>query len=186
MIGSFISGGRSWRIPEIASRMSCVPTCEILLEQEQRDDLRVTVSGRAVDLVHAGDALDCVLDRLQDLALDSFRRRARIRNARHHDRLLNVGEFVGLQAPERESPNTTSATIVTTVIIGRLIAKSEMIICQIPPPVTVAGAAGADEIFTAVPGVIPCAAPRSSVSPADRPDRISIVSELLSVIPTCT
>src|SRR6267154_6462211 len=31
------------------------------------------------------------------------------------------------------SPNTTSATIVTTVIIGRLIAKSEIIIESAPP-----------------------------------------------------
>ena len=45
----------------------------ILLEQKQRNDLSVSIAGGAVDLVDTGDALDRVLDRLEDFALDAFR-----------------------------------------------------------------------------------------------------------------
>ena len=52
---------------------------------------------------------------------------------RENYRLLNVGKLVGLQARNSaNNPNTTSATIATTVIIGRLIAKSEITICLAP------------------------------------------------------
>ena len=98
---------------------------------EYDDDLRIAVVGRAEHLIDAGDSLDGVLDRLEDLALDSFRRRAGIWNANVRTTgCRDVRELVRLkQHHSAKRPNTTSATIVTTVIIGRLIAKSEMTIC---------------------------------------------------------
>ena len=49
-----------------------------------------------------------------------------IRDADEHDRLVEIGELVGVEPGSAASPNTTSAIIVTTVMIGRLMAKSEM------------------------------------------------------------
>src|SRR5260221_269696 len=87
-------------------------------------------------------------------------------------------------------PNTTSATIATTVMRGRLIAKSEM---NMKKPVNgerVTGygrfaSLGADTL-TGVPGVIPRAAPSNTVSPAARPAATSTVSAAASRIPSVT
>src|SRR6185503_17124355 len=89
---------------DAGNRVANVLSCDlwILLEQEQRDDLSIAVTSGAEHFVDAGDSLDRILDRLQYLALDPFRRRAGIRNEREHDWLLDVGELVDLQPPQRE------------------------------------------------------------------------------------
>ncbi len=96
-------------------------------ERELDDDLREAVGRRRVDLVDAADAGELVLDARDDFALDDVRRRAGIGDADEDDRLRrwSGNSSVSSRASDA-SPNTTSAIIVTTVMIGRLIAKSEM------------------------------------------------------------
>ena len=127
MIGSRISGGSCARTAEIASRTSCVAWSTGFSNTNCDDDLREAVGRRRVDLVDAADARELVLDAVDDLALDDVGRRTGIGDADEDDRRLDVGELVGLQpAASAAMPNTTSAIIVTTVMIGRLMAKSEM------------------------------------------------------------
>jgi hypothetical protein len=69
MIGSSISAGRSERMPEMASRMSCVASRERLVEQELDHHRREAVLGGAVDVLHAADGRDGLLDRIEDFLL---------------------------------------------------------------------------------------------------------------------
>jgi hypothetical protein len=98
-----------------------------LLEHEHDDDLREPIRGRRVDLVDPADARQPILDAVHDLALDDIGRGTRVAHADEDDRRLNVREFVDLQFEQgRDAFDPTDASIVTTVTMGRLMAKSEM------------------------------------------------------------
>ena len=86
-------------------------------------------------------------------------------------------------------PKITIATIATTVISGRLIAKSEMIMaCRLTAsaayPVSCVRAVSAVALtFTGVFSEMPRAAPSRIVSPGCTPLRISTVSVAASRMP---
>ena len=82
-IGSSISVGRSLRMLEISSRISCVACCGSFSKTNSTMMLPKPSSEFDVHPVDAADAGDHFLDRLDDLALDHVRRRARVR---HGDR----------------------------------------------------------------------------------------------------
>jgi hypothetical protein len=70
---------------------------QVLLELEERDDHAVAIQRVRLDLVDAADARDPFFDAIDNLAFDALRGGAGIRHRHHHDRVLHIGELVGLQ-----------------------------------------------------------------------------------------
>ena len=77
---------------------------QIILEDEEDGHVRKTVLRRARDAVDAGDAGHRLLHAVEHFTLHHVGRRSRIRDGDVDDRLLHVGELVGLELPQREEP----------------------------------------------------------------------------------
>jgi hypothetical protein len=73
-----------------------------LLEFEEDGARRESIGPGAGGLlpVHAADAEDGILYRIDDLAGDFRGRCARVHDSHAHDRLLNVGELIGVQVEQ--------------------------------------------------------------------------------------
>ncbi len=142
---------------------------QVLVEQELDHHHRVAVVRLAHDALHAGDRADLLFDRLEHLALDDVRRRAGIDDADREERRRDVGELVRLQLEQREQcRRSPCATIATTVMSGRLIAKSEMIMGRLRSVPSVRRRAAP---CTGVFSEMPRAAPSRIVSPGCTPPR---------------
>ena len=77
---------------------------QVLAEVEDQHDLRVALAGGGAHLVDAGDALQRLLDAVDELALDGVGRRAGVVDADHQHRLLDIGDLVDAQLVQREQP----------------------------------------------------------------------------------
>ena len=75
---------------------------EILAELELDDDEGEAIERGAVDVLHAANGGDLLLNGIEDFLLHTIGRRARIWNADGHHRWGNVGELIGLELEERE------------------------------------------------------------------------------------
>ena len=75
---------------------------QVLAELELHHDEAVAVVRVAVDVLHPTDRRDLLLDRVEDLLLYPFRRRAGIRDPHRHHRRGDVGKLVGLELEQRE------------------------------------------------------------------------------------
>ena len=74
----------------------------VLVEVEDHDDGRQAFGRGRAHLVDAGDALQRLLDAVDELALDRVRRRARVGDGHHQHRLLDVGDLVDAQLLQRQ------------------------------------------------------------------------------------
>lgn len=63
----------------------------VLVEIEIHGDLCAAVAHRRLQLVDAGDPGEAVLDGIEDLTLDAFRRRTRVCQHDADDRELHIG-----------------------------------------------------------------------------------------------
>ena len=138
--------------------------------------MRVAVVRLAHDVLHAGDRADLLLDRVEDLALDAVGRRAGIEMPTVSHGGATSGNSSVFSLSSANMPKTTSATIATTVIERRLIAKSEMNMWHCLPNGSMIRwlllcVGAARDTFTGVPPR--CRAPRRGAScrPAATPAR---------------
>jgi hypothetical protein len=199
-IGSFISGGMSARFTEIASRMSC--------------DASWIGFSNSKKIVHcASPSIAAHVDfsasspLIPKIASSTGRTMSRSTSAGDAPGYGIVTLTIGCWMSGNSSvwmlisaatPKATSAVMVVTVMIGRLIAKSEMnmvaaqevrigVVIQGVAPCAPAGrSAGVAVTRTRVPAVSPCAAPMSTVSPAVSPAVTSARSDSGSRTPTAT
>ena len=77
---------------------------QVLVVVEDDDDLRAALVGRGADLVHLRNALQRLLDPVDDLALDGLGRGAGVGDLHHQHRLLHVGQRVHAQVLDGEQP----------------------------------------------------------------------------------
>ncbi len=75
---------------------------QVLREVELDGDDAEAVERVRLDLLDAADRGDLLLDRIDDLALDGVRRRARIGDRHRDDRRRHLGELVGVEAQQGE------------------------------------------------------------------------------------
>ena len=184
--GSFISTGSWSRIPEILSRMSCdacwmsfwktkntvmfaKPSCAVpcMRSTPLMPEIASSTRSSTSRSTTSGEAPGYGIDTLTIGCVTS-------------------GNSSVCSCASENRPNTTSATIETMVTIGRLMAKSEMNTAAPQFFFGWSADGGAAETFTGAPGVIPCAAPMSRVSPAASPLVTSTMSDPSSRAPSVT